>query len=147
MDLTIYATRTSPYRKAADGRYRTNLRAARRAANLCLRCGAPADPIRETDLICLRCWFVHMARKATGSNRNGPVLQALWDAQHGRCAYTGAALVPGVNASLDHKLPRTRGGSSERENLQWVTTRINSMKNNLTHDEFVSLCRLIVGLG
>jgi len=57
MDLTIYATRTSPYRKAADGRYRTKLRAARRAANLCLRC-----------------WFVHMARKAMRSNRNGPVL-------------------------------------------------------------------------
>ena len=75
------------------------------------------------------------------------MIKALFEEQGGRCAYTGEPLVPGVTASLDHKLPMSRGGLHERDNLQWVTTRINSMKADLTHEEFVALCATVANSG
>ncbi len=48
--------------------------------------------------------------------------------------------MPGVNASLDHKIPTSRGGNNDLPNLQWVDMQINFVKNALTHDEFVEFC-------
>jgi hypothetical protein len=44
------------------------------------------------------------------------------------------------SASLDHKTPTLRGGDSSKDNLHWVTRKMNLMKSNLTHEEFVALC-------
>lgn len=73
----------------------------------------------------------------------GPQLMALFFAQGTRCAYTGVYLVPGKNAGLDHMTPASRGGSWAIDNLQWVDQRINVMKSDSTHDEFVATCKLI----
>jgi hypothetical protein len=137
----VYPTRQSPYRQAADHRYKSRIKEKRRAANLCLYCGATGTTIRKTDIICLRCWFRAIAGNRTGSVANGPMLQENYESQGRRCAYTGVELIPGVNASLDQMTPR--GGTNERDNLQWLDERINSMKVDRTHEEFVSLCRRI----
>ena len=71
------------------------------------------------------------------------VIKDLLDQQGHLCVYTGEPLIPGVNASLDHKTPTSRGGDNSIGNLQWVTKRINSFKNYLTHEEFVNLCGII----
>jgi hypothetical protein len=73
------------------------------------------------------------------------MLMELWIEQNGRCAYTNVELVPGFNASLDHKTPPMKGGSNEKSNLQWVDYRINTMKYNQTHEEFLRTCRFICG--
>jgi 5-methylcytosine-specific restriction endonuclease McrA len=77
--------------------------------------------------------------------KNGGIamLRSLWEEQQGKCAVTGEKLVPGVNASLDHIQPLSRGGTSERSNLRWVTSTVNHMKWNLTDTEFVDKCRQI----
>lgn len=64
--------------------------------------------------------------------------------QGGKCAYTGRELVPGTNASLDHKIPKALGGTNDLENLQWVETNVNRAKNALAEDEFLSMCRAVV---
>jgi 5-methylcytosine-specific restriction endonuclease McrA len=84
-----------------------------------------------------------MAKHNTGTKKDGAMLRDLFEAQQRTCAYTGEVLIPGINASLDHKIPTSRGGTNDRENLQWVTARVNSMKSDLTHEEFVALCRHI----
>lgn len=71
------------------------------------------------------------------------MLRSLWDEQQGKCAVTGEKLVPGVNASLDHIVPVSRGGTSEKGNLRWVTSTINHMKWDLTDDEFMAMCTQI----
>jgi len=96
---------------------------------------------------CLRCWMnvVAAAWFGRGDDRRAglDVLAWLWETQLGRCAYTGAILIPFVNASLDHKRPRCKGGGTEEGNLQWVTKDVNMLKGHLEHDDFVDLCRIV----
>lgn len=85
-----------------------------------------------------------MAVANLGRASLGVLLEKLWEAQGRRCVYTNECLTPGVNMSLDHRVPRSRGGSDEPENLQWVTKTINLSKNALTEDAFLNLCRAVV---
>ena len=70
-------------------------------------------------------------------------LLLLWYKQRGRCAYTGVKLYGDINTHLDHIIPRTKGGSSEIENLQFVCALVNRMKFNLSHEEFLQTCKMI----
>ena len=60
-----------------------------------------------------------------------------------RCVLTGETLTP-KTASVDHKMPLSRGGGHGLPNLQWLTTRANRAKGQLTNDEFIELCRAVV---
>ena len=72
------------------------------------------------------------------------MLKDILDQQHGICPYTGQQLVIGENASVDHILPRSRGGSNDPDNLQWVVTQVNLMKHKLNHEEFLALMQEIM---
>lgn len=112
----------------------------RRLENLCVGCGS-------TDLVsnvhCRECWFLDRASARAGGAKNLlPVLQ-LWEDQNGKCYYSGETLIPGNNASLDHQVPSSRGGLDDPSNLRWVSSNINMMKSNMSHDEFISMCEKI----
>lgn len=51
-----------------------------------------------------------------------------------KCQYTGKILAP-EEGSLDHIMPRSRGGSSDWENLVWSAKDVNSKKANKTPEE------------
>jgi 5-methylcytosine-specific restriction endonuclease McrA len=56
-----------------------------------------------------------------------------------RCQYTGRALRPD-EGSLDHVLPRSRGGADSWENLVWSSKDVNSRKGNrLPHEAGLKL--------
>ena len=56
-----------------------------------------------------------------------------------RCQYTGKLLKP-EEGSLDHVLPRSRGGKDEWENLVWSSKDVNSRKGNrLPHEAGLKL--------
>ncbi len=56
-----------------------------------------------------------------------------------RCQYTGKLLKPG-EGSLDHVLPRSRGGKDEWGNLVWSDKAVNSKKGNrLPHEAGLKL--------
>jgi hypothetical protein len=59
------------------------------------------------------------------------------------CYYTGILLVPEKNLSLDHLLPRSKGGSNEIDNCVWCDRNINAFKNDLTDEEFIRRCKII----
>jgi len=69
-------------------------------------------------------------------------LAALWKAQRGLCALTGARL--DRTAEMDHIIPRVRGGSDTIENLRWVTRDVNRAKRDLLDADFFALCRAVV---
>lgn len=115
------------------------VRRNKRAAGLCLHCSAPA----ETGVYCTKHYFARCASDATKRRADGPAIEAIFVAQGGRCAYTGVSLSPGENASLDHKTPKKRGGENTVANLQWVDLRVNVMKNDLTHEEFLAMVHAI----
>lgn len=114
-------------------------RKARLLAGQCTRCGTPATASE----FCFDCWLKALAFNTTRTTCFYAELKARLEAQQYRCAYTGETLIPGVNASIDHLIPRSRGGSNTPENLHWVSFRINVMKGDMTHDEFLAACALI----
>ena len=66
-------------------------------------------------------------------------LRELLEKQDFICPLTGRELVPGENASLDHIIPKSRGGPNKIGNLQWLDNNINFAKRNLLPDEFAQL--------
>ncbi len=46
-----------------------------------------------------------------------------------RCQYTGAPLKP-EDGSIDHVVPRSRGGANSWDNCVWASKRINALKGN-----------------
>ena len=56
-----------------------------------------------------------------------------------QCQYTGQLLAPD-EGSLDHVLPRSRGGKDEWENLVWSSKDVNARKGNrLPHEACLKL--------
>jgi hypothetical protein len=112
----------------------------RKDSNVCVKCG-------ESELVnnvhCRLCWFIDKASMRGGGSKNLNAICDLWNQQQGRCFYTNEVLVPGKNASLDHQLPRSRGGADDPANLKWVSNKINMMKSDMTHDEFIVMCKYI----
>ena len=59
-----------------------------------------------------------------------------------RCQYTGRFLRP-EEGSLDHVVPRSRGGKDTWENLVWASRDVNARKGNrLPHEAGLKLLRI-----
>ncbi len=119
----------------------TNLRNSKRDRGLCVQCGAIKDA--PDGIYCTKCILCIAARRWLGESKKWSDLKALLEKQNYRCAYTGDILVLGGNASVDHIVPRSRGGENIIDNLQWVTWQVNRCKTDMTHDEFVNMCSIV----
>jgi len=65
--------------------------------------------------------------------------KAIRERDGNRCQYTGQLLKP-EEGSLDHVLPRSRGGKDSWENLVWSSKDVNTRKNNrLPHEAGLKL--------
>ncbi len=122
-------------RESKRARYGERVRARR-----CIIDDRPA----VAGVFCLDCWFKMISYERLGSRAHWRAIRALWERQQRRCAYSGEPLIPGFNASLDHRIPVSRGGSNELSNLQWVTVAANRMKSNMTEEEFFFRCQAVV---
>lgn len=60
--------------------------------------------------------------------------QGLWDRDGGVCQYTGRALTP-AEASIDHVVPRSRGGRNDWDNCVLSDRRVNHRKGARTPSE------------
>jgi hypothetical protein len=124
---------------------------------LCGACGKePPLAVFRADAkhaVCESCYLKHVARERLGSKRLWPALKQQLEMQGYKCAYTGDALILGVNDSADHKFPISRfpEQASDATNIEWVRRDINGMKRDRTPDEFRQLLSQILefrfGLG
>jgi 5-methylcytosine-specific restriction endonuclease McrA len=105
-----------------------------------MQCGRARD---GNGVLCTPHMFQTAARRWLGDSSKWEDLRSLLESQGYRCAYTGAELFVGKNASIDHIEPRARGGADEISNLQWVSWEANRAKTDLSHDEFLSMCRAV----
>jgi 5-methylcytosine-specific restriction endonuclease McrA len=65
--------------------------------------------------------------------------RAIRERDGNRCQYTGALLRPD-EGSLDHVVPRSRGGPDTWENLVWSSRQVNTRKGNrLPHEAGLKL--------
>lgn len=83
-------------------------------------------------------FFRRTAMNWFGSSKNWGQLKRLWERQNKLSAYFRIQLIPGVggNMSLDHKKPRSHGGKTHINNLQWVTKQENHLKHDMTDKQF-----------
>jgi 5-methylcytosine-specific restriction endonuclease McrA len=95
---------------------------------------------------CLHHWFKNIGSSHGFNAKNGGIalLRAIWEEQHGLCAVTNRPMTPGSGASLDHIVPTSKGGTNERSNLRWVLWEVNRAKSDMTHEQFVAMCREVV---
>ncbi|HEY9662924.1 MAG TPA: hypothetical protein V6C65_31150 [Allocoleopsis sp.] len=122
-------------------------RGTKKIKKRCSVCGKPplAATAEKKSPLCFMCYLKNAARVNLGSRKRWRELQRLLDTQRWKCPYTQVKLVLGKNASLDHKLPKSRYPDQRYaiQNLEWVEQRINTMKNNMTKQEFLELLSLI----
>jgi len=105
----------------------------RQKKGLC-RCGEQAT----IGLVCKTCWFKITSNNNTGTRANWEAIKKILEDQQYRCVYTNEKLIPGKNASLDHIIPKIKGGTNDVDNLQWTTLFVNTrMKYHFTHSEFM----------
>ena len=112
-----------------------------RASGCCTQCPRPTSSPGLA--LCATCLLKSSARRWLGDSARWGELLSMFNEQGGQCTYTGEPLVIGLNASLDHKIPRARGGANDIGNLHWITLRLNQVKRDLTHDEFIEVCLLV----
>jgi 5-methylcytosine-specific restriction endonuclease McrA len=105
-----------------------------------LWCDANRDAVREKNRSYYgrRFFWARMTKLRNTDRASHLELAGLWKSQRGRCALTGRRL--DRSAELDHILPKTRGGTDQIGNLQWVCREVNFAKRNLTDAEFTVLC-------
>lgn len=122
-------------------------RAERKKLGICEKCGkrnrASVDRNHGPGW-CTGCWGKQLAYNHLGSTKRWPEMYAILEKQKHRCIYTGELLVVGVNASVDHIVPKCRGGNPGIENIQWVEKNVNWAKSRLSHDEFLNMIHKIV---
>lgn len=125
------------YARSRSGRHERKV-----AAGLCVLCtGQALHPSRYCRLHILD----NTLRKYGIPKACYEAFWSLLEAQEFSCYYTGLPLVPGVNASLDHRTPVSRGGNrTDIDNCVWCDRQINAFKNDLTVAEFVGRCRAVV---
>jgi CRISPR/Cas system Type II protein with McrA/HNH and RuvC-like nuclease domain len=113
----------------------------RKSKGLCADCGK--YPARNASCRCEICTLKMTAADHLGSRKLYKPLMMLFLRQQGKCVYTGMQLTLGTNTSLDHRIPRTKGGTNDIDNLQWVHKSINTMKSDLSEEEFLDFCRRV----
>ena len=107
------------------------------AAGKCGSC-CTLDAIQGNRL-CVKCYLRRVSLDHFGTTRLWGQLLDNFEKQHGKCALSGFPLTLGIDAELDHILPKGAGGSKDIKNTQWVLHVVNRMKDKLTEDDFFDL--------
>ena len=63
--------------------------------------------------------------------------------QRACCGITGRRL-KGQVLSIDHIIPKSKGGSNDKSNLRLAILDANMAKRNKTDDEFIQLCKEVI---
>jgi hypothetical protein len=97
-------------------------------------------------LVCGIIWKVNPGVHL-GTTKRWKEILASFESQNGICYYSGIKLIIGKNASLDHKIPKSKHGIEDgvydAGNLVWCDKMVNIMKNSMTDDEFIAMCKKI----
>ena len=114
---------------------RADRKLLRQQLGLCITCGKESSGNK-----CVNCYLKETAHFHLKQRKLYPKLIEILNGQNGVCPYTGEKLILGQNTTLDHKIPKSRGGTSDISNLQWVYKGefdVNWMKGMMTEEEFL----------
>ena len=127
------------------GRYKNIEKAKKRwvANGRCITCGKPK---LKNSRFCEIHYVRSAMRYALGHAKKdtAKILLSKFK-KNPKCPYTGEPLILGLNAHLDHILPRSRYPDfiTSLENLEWVSAVGNHAKGSMTKEEFLSQYKII----
>lgn len=107
----------------------------------CYRCGL--NPAVEKNKQCEICVLKSTAKRHLGDSGKWRDLRRILESQRNRCVYSNKRIRPGVNANLDHIIPKSKGGPDEIRNFQWVESDVNNAKGSLLEEDFLCLIESI----
>lgn len=119
--------------------------ASRLEGSVCYQCGGKI--VHGEHKLCEICLLKQYAYGATKKSGNWEYLRDLLAHQNYKCAYTGEAITFGLNASIDHIIPKSHRdypGDKDLSNLCWTTKKTNIVKNNLSKDELIEFCKKVI---
>ncbi len=116
-------------------------RSKRKSLGICIRCGKSKK--MNDSLFCEVCYYKTTAINAKISSKDWLILKEVFDKQLGVCPYTKRKLTIGKDASLDHKIPVSKGGQNIKDNFQWIYLPINVMKLDHQECDFLDLIKEI----
>ena len=68
--------------------------------------------------------------------------------QRGLCAYSNLPIRIGVDAEIDHTVPKSRSLKAPQEmtiaDVRWVHSKVNRMKGDLHLTEWLGLCLIVL---
>lgn len=118
------------------------LRAKRKANRECVHCGVSLT-VEVEGFDCVECVLKATALHWMGTSTKWEELKELLEKQDHKSIYTGRVIQVTREATVDHKIPRSRGGTGDIENLQWIEFQINLSKSDMTHKEYLEHCCLV----
>jgi len=106
---------------------------------LCVNCGNPT--IEHSKTLCSTCWYKAKSSSALGTVKHWQYLKRIMVKQNCKCAYSHIDLVEGLNASIDHILPKSLYPEliNDPRNVVWCDLRVNSSKHQRTVPEFIEV--------
>lgn len=123
--------------------YNKKLRFTKKESGTCIKCSNKA---LSGVSMCTICTLRTAARRNGFRSKDYKLLLEKLVEQNFKCYYTGRVLVLGINASVEHKNPRSRFPEEEGdiENIVWCDLDINRTKRSQTAEEFLQMCREVV---
>lgn len=123
--------------------YVKNLRSTRKEKGLCRECNKNK---MEFSNYCEEHYLKNTSKAAMRTEKYWNELKIMFEKQNGKCYYTGKDLIFGINASIDHIISQhTRlDNVYTLENLVWCDLEINLMKRNISYENFIANCKLIL---
>ena len=94
------------------------------------------ENLKKTNPKLYRAKALRLAYRRLGHNLSVEVILVLMS--DNICSYCNKQISP-LDFSIDHKLPKNRGGSNELINLHLVCIKCNKVKGDLTDEEFKQL--------
>lgn len=118
--------------------YYRNRKKTHKERGLCTSCSNPAISGCNS---CTTCYLKSISRAHFGTSDYHKELLDLFVLQQGKCKYTGLDITLGVNAEIDHRIPKALSGSNDLANLQWVHCKVNRMKWDNTEKDFLEFVK------
>lgn len=110
----------------------------------CKYCGKTKLPHCES-LYCINCFLTMVLR--TVKNISQEELLQKFESQQHICPYSGRKLTLSLDATLDHIIPKSKGGADHIDNLQWIyggkDFNVNFMKCNYDEGSFLKAIKEI----
>lgn len=108
---------------------------------LCCVCGVNYK--LENTTLCIDCNLKKIADTYFKDRSRHNELLQIYEKQKGICPYTGRKIKIGLDASIDHIVPRAKNGTNDVSNLQWIYTPCNFMKLDYYEKDFLDIVKMI----